>query len=288
MVPFTVDCPREYFWLFSASTSRLTFVFHSGVPGEIRGLEHLHTKYGVLPWSTIMQGAIHVARHGFVVNAALVSAMQSAQESKGENFLVDNPAWAIDFAPNGTLVQLGQTMTRRRYADTLETIAMYGADAFYTGAIANATITAVQQTGGIMTLEDLANYTALIQKPSQITYRDYNLHSTSAPSSGEVVLSVMKIFEQYNNVGWPSKLNVSTHRLDEAMRWGYAMRAKLADPTFVAGEYKYEKEMVSAKVAEEIAKRITYYTHPVKYYNPNGIESLETPGMCNAMMDDLC
>jgi gamma-glutamyltranspeptidase/glutathione hydrolase len=36
-----------------------------GVPSEIKGLEYMHTKYGVLPWKTVMQGAIHVARNGF-------------------------------------------------------------------------------------------------------------------------------------------------------------------------------------------------------------------------------
>lgn len=65
-----------------------------------------------------MAPAIHLARHGFKVTQDLVNQMKSA--TKGEaNFLVEDPNWAIDFAPNGTLVQLGDTMTRKRYADTL-------------------------------------------------------------------------------------------------------------------------------------------------------------------------
>ncbi|KAM0459252.1 hypothetical protein ACHAO4_002646 [Trichoderma viride] len=36
-----------------------------GVPSEVKGLEYMHSKYGVLPWKTVMQGAIHVARNGF-------------------------------------------------------------------------------------------------------------------------------------------------------------------------------------------------------------------------------
>lgn len=35
---------------------------------------------------------------------------------RGE-FLVEDPAWAEDFAPNGTLVQLGDLITRKRYAE---------------------------------------------------------------------------------------------------------------------------------------------------------------------------
>jgi gamma-glutamyltranspeptidase/glutathione hydrolase len=54
----------------------------SGVPGDLRGLEYLHNKYGVsgsndtwlnilidrlqiLPWRAVCNPAIHVARYGF-------------------------------------------------------------------------------------------------------------------------------------------------------------------------------------------------------------------------------
>jgi gamma-glutamyltranspeptidase/glutathione hydrolase len=33
----------------------------------------------------------------------------------------------LDFAPFGTLLKLNDTITRKRYADTLEKIACYGA-----------------------------------------------------------------------------------------------------------------------------------------------------------------
>ena len=37
----------------------------AGVPGEVRGLEYVHHKYGALPWKEVMQGAIKIARDGF-------------------------------------------------------------------------------------------------------------------------------------------------------------------------------------------------------------------------------
>ena len=76
----------------------------------------------------------------------------------GPNFLVEDPSFAIDFAPNGTLLGLNETITRKRYADTLETIAERGPYAFYIGPIANATINALQASGGTMTLENLESY----------------------------------------------------------------------------------------------------------------------------------
>ena len=87
-----------------------------------------------------MQGAIKTARYGFPVTADLVRYMASATAGQTINFLVDDPNWAIDFAPNGTLLGLNDTIARQRYASTLETIAERGPDAFYTGPIAEAMI----------------------------------------------------------------------------------------------------------------------------------------------------
>lgn len=193
----------------------------AGVPGELRGVEHLHQNYGLLPWAQVIQPAIKLARYGFPVNQDLVRYMASAIATTGENFLVNDPTWALDFAPNGTLVGLGDTIYRKRYANTLETIAMYGADAFYNGAIARTTIAAIQKNNGTMTLDDLKNYTVAIRKPAQITYRDYVLTSCSAPSSGSVALAVMKTVEGYSDFGQAATINISTHRLDEAMRFAY-------------------------------------------------------------------
>ena len=95
------------------------------MPGEVRGLQTLHEKYGSLPWKHVMQGAIQTARYGWNVTQDLVRYMKSGTTGF-DNFLVNDPAWAIDFAPNGTLLGLGDTITRRRYADTLEAIANRG------------------------------------------------------------------------------------------------------------------------------------------------------------------
>lgn len=190
------------------------------MPGEIRGLEYLHKNYGKLPWCVVMQPAIKVARDGFKVTQDLVNQAKSATAGQS-NFLVEDPSFAIDFAPNGTLKGLNETITRKRYADTLQTIAEYGADAFYYGPIANATIQALKARNGSMTLEDLKNYTVAIRKPAQITYRGYKLTACSAPSSGTVALSVMKTVEGYQNFGQADAINISTHRLDEAIKFAY-------------------------------------------------------------------
>ncbi|KAF1987754.1 gamma-glutamyltransferase [Aulographum hederae CBS 113979] len=266
----------------------------SGVPGELRGLQYIHENFGKLPWKDVLTPAVKLARHGFPVTQDLVRYMASAlagpqpnNQPVGYNFLVDDPTWAIDFAPNGTLVKLGDTLTRKRYANTLETIAEFGADAFYTGAIAETTIAALRKQNGTMTLEDLRNYTVALRTPSEIEYRGYKLKSCSAPASGTVALAAMKIVEGYKDMGQEKAINLSTHRLDEAMRFAYGERANLGDPLFVPGLAQYELDMLNESTVATIRSKISdYHTLNVSAYDMEGKEILDTPGTSHIVTAD--
>lgn len=193
----------------------------SGIPGELRGLEYLHKNYGKLPWSMVIQPSIDLARNGFPVNKDMIHYMDEAVGQAGDDFLCNDPSFALDFCPTGTRLGLGETITLRRFADTLEAIANHGPDVFYSGPIAEATVKAVQAANGTITSDDLRNYSIVIRDTIEIDYRGFRITSTSAPSSGVVTLSILKILEAYNGLFMADNVNISTHRLDEAIRFGY-------------------------------------------------------------------
>jgi gamma-glutamyltranspeptidase/glutathione hydrolase len=121
-----------------------------------------------------------------------------------------------------------------------------------------------------MTLDDLKNYQVSIREPISITYRGYRLHSTGVPSGGGVALSILKIIEGYN-ISSPSSVNISTHLLDEAMRFSYGARTELGDPRFFNDMIHFEAEMLKPKTAEKIRERISDdTTHDVSWYDPKG------------------
>ncbi|THC88214.1 hypothetical protein EYZ11_012342 [Aspergillus tanneri] len=185
----------------------------------------------------------------------------------------------MDFAPNGTRLGLGDTMTRKRYADILEVIAERGPNAFYTGPIAETMINAVQEANGIMTLDDLKNYSVIIRNISQIDYRGFRITSTTSPSSGIVAMNVLKVLGTYDDFFTPGNVNLSTYRMGEAIRFGYGERTKLGDPLFVEGMDKYQDDMLKQSTINEIRGKISdFCTQNVSAYDPDGIESLETPG----------
>jgi gamma-glutamyltranspeptidase/glutathione hydrolase len=199
------------------------------VPGELRGLEWIHSNFGKLSWKEVFMPAVQLARGGWEIGRDLHDAI--TQQGKGlevERKFLHEKEWAEDFAPNGTTLGLGDWITRKRYANTLERIANEGAAVFYNGDMAENLVKAVNRAKGNMTLEDLRDYKIKLRKPATINYKGYKLTSNSAPASGVVSLAVMNIVSGYEDFGWDERVNLSTHRLDEAMRWAYGMVSLLS------------------------------------------------------------
>ncbi|KAI0432714.1 gamma-glutamyltransferase [Xylaria sp. FL1042] len=240
----------------------------AGVPGELRGLELAHDKFGVLSWYDVVRPASLVARDGFTVTEDTIRYMEAGVKVVGRNFLVEDPSWAQDFAPNGSLVKLGDIMHRKRYAETLQKVAENGADVFYTGEIAEATIAAIRENNGTMTLEDLANYEVITRKAVNITYRGYKIYSPGSPTSGAVSLSTLKTMEGYN-IADTADANLTLHRFDEAMRFAYGARQELGDPAFIKDATKLEDQMLDASNAGTTRAHILdNSTQPVENYAP--------------------
>jgi gamma-glutamyltranspeptidase/glutathione hydrolase len=250
------------------------------VPGELRGFEELHNRHGKLAWSKIIAPAIRLARDGFEVTRELAKVMQEYP------FLKTDPAWAKVYAPNGTLAVAGQKLHRPHLAETLETVAVHGVKVFYEGPIAKRTIAKIRENGGIMTLDDLKKYKAVIRKPHKIEYRNYTIHSAPAPSSGTIALSTMLILSGYD-VSNSSNINRTTHLLDEAMKFAYGQRGTLGDPAFVPNVTSLESRYLEDSTAKKIRERITLNkTHGAAYYDPATYEVQREHGTSHLVTAD--
>ncbi|KAF9411196.1 hypothetical protein BGZ94_001416 [Podila epigama] len=254
------------------------------VPGEIRGLELAHQRHGKLPWARLFAPSVKLAREGWAVGPELARRLQIAKE------LVETvPEWSHVFAPQGTALLEGQWVKREALADTLETIANHGAKAFYEGPIAQSLVDHVQANGGILTMEDMKSYKPLIKEPSVGFYQGRKVYTSPAPTSGPTLISILNILERYNLGRFKENANLDTHRLVEAMKFGFAQRTELGDPDFTDLEAKIQK-MMSKDTAAAIRANISdATTFPVAYYNPHWgpIDNHGTTHMSSVDKDDM-
>lgn len=228
-----------------------------GVPGELRGLELAHKMFGTVPWRDLVMPVAELAKR-WQVSRELARRLRLFG-----NFMLDNPTWSDIYAPQGYLLVEGEYVSRLAYGRTLERVAEEGADVFYTGEIAQSMVDTVQSLGGILSLEDLADYKARSYPSTHQTFHGRTIYTTSAPSSGEVMLGLLNILEPMDLT---SMTPLNTHRLIEAMKFAFGARSEITDPAFVENTDRFE-EFVSKKWADEIRPKITdNETHEVNYY----------------------
>ncbi|SCV56883.1 related to gamma-glutamyltransferase [Fusarium fujikuroi] len=255
-----------------------------GVPGEVRGFEYAHKKYGSLPWKTVLQGAIKVAQDGFTVNADMARFIEKTIRDH-HNFFVEDPSWAEDFTRNGQLIPEGEKMTRRRYARTLQAIAEHGADAFYTGAFAESMVKTIQETNGTITLDDYKNYDVISREVLRTEYKGHDVYGISSPAGGAVSLNILNTMNGYTHQD--EDRNTTLHIYIEAMKFAYGARLHLGDPDFVDGVPELEHEMLNATTAEKIRSKIDpRKTQKIEKYDPDGIYSSDGHGTSHVVTAD--
>ena len=106
---------------------------------------------------------------------------------------------------------------------------------FYEGQTAQLLAADMREHGGIITLDDLKNYHAVLREPLKGTYRGYDLLSMPPPSSGGVALfEMLNILERFPVASMGFDSSEKDHLIIEAMRRAFADRAEfLGDTDFV-------------------------------------------------------
>lgn len=220
-----------------------------GTPGVMRMLEMAHTDHGKLAWKDLFGEGTRLATDGFKIGGRMAAAIAGSKDALKRD--AEATAYFLDAAGNPK--PLGTTLTNPPYANVLKAMASQGADAMYTGKIAEDIVAKIRITQavdgtaitpGLTTLDDLKNYRPKRREPVCTTYRAYYICSMSPPSSGGIgVLSALGILETYDlslykpthidlEGGKPSVLGV--HLVTEAERLAYADRDKyVADTDFV-------------------------------------------------------
>ena len=244
----------------------------AGVPGTVLGLDTAQRKYGKLTRQQVMEPAIKLAREGFILNRGDTDILDTTIAK----FRDDPEAARIFLRENGDPLQPGDRLIQTDLANTLESIAQNGPDAFYQGKIPQAVEAAAKKGGGILTAKDFADYRIAETAPITCSYRGYEFVSAPPPSSGGVTLcEILNVLEGYDLKASGFNSAQTIHTMTEAMRHAYMDRNTfLGDPAFVKNP---TDKMLSKEYAVEIRKQIQPETATPSSKVQPGMEPHEKP-----------
>ena len=201
------------------------------VPGTVAGLELALNTYGTLKLADVMTPAIRLAEEGFSVSEKLAAELE--EESPG---LEAFPASKRIFLNGGQRFKAGDRLKQPELAATLKRIAEKGAAEFYRGETGHTLADEMAKNGGIISLEDLANYKPKVREVLQAKYdsggHSWEVLTAPPPSSGGVaMIEALNMLKDVPLKGWDDPQSV--HMVAETMRRVFADRAAyLADPDY--------------------------------------------------------
>ena len=199
------------------------------VPGTVDGWFELHGRYGRLDMKDVLAPTIAYARKGFPVSEVIAKYFQSNKRRIGHY-----PGFAETYMPNGDVPKKGEMFKNPRLADTLETIADKGRDAFYKGDIARRIDAYMAEQGGLLRYDDLATHTSEWVTPVSTNYRGWEVFELPPNGQGIAALQILNILEAFDlaSMGFGSAEYI--HTFVEAKKLAFEDRAKYyADMDFV-------------------------------------------------------
>ncbi|XP_060765166.1 glutathione hydrolase 5 proenzyme [Neoarius graeffei] len=231
-----------------------------GVPGELRGYAVAHLKFGKLPWTRLFQPTIKLAREGFPFPKYLGKLFRY----KPVKTLVQNTSLCQLFChKNKTILGPGDTLRYPKLADTLETIAREGADAFYNGKIAQDLIQDVKAAGGLLSLEDLSSFGVIVNKALSVPLGDLTMHFPPPPFGGPLLSFILNVMQGFGL----SPLSVKGEERKLTLH-RYIETLKFANGQKNIRDQQKTHHLMDSGFADHIRSMISSSrTYPASYYN---------------------
>jgi gamma-glutamyltranspeptidase/glutathione hydrolase len=194
------------------------------VPGAVDGWFALLERFGTRSFGALAEPARVYAASGFALSRRGAAAIERSRERFGRGAT----GWWATYGATSP----GTVLRQRALARTIRTLADDGPDAFYRGAIGRDVAACVQEAGGLLSTEDLADHHGDVVDPIRGRYRDVEVVELPPNTQGVTALEAMAITEALSAEGVPPDDVERHHLLIEAAKLALADRdAFVTDPS---------------------------------------------------------
>jgi gamma-glutamyltranspeptidase / glutathione hydrolase len=197
------------------------------VPGSLRGWQLALERFGTMGLDTLLRQPIDYAALGFPVSQRIARAWANSTAKMSAH-----PDSRRVWLPGGRAPNAAERFANPEFATTLRRLAEAGPDAFYQGEIARQIAICVQEAGGLLTEEDLADYRAEWVTPLQADYgAGYTFYEIPPNGQGLTALLALNLARGFDLAGLGYGTADYYHVLIEATKLAFAdAHAYIADP----------------------------------------------------------
>jgi len=243
-------------------------------PGTVGGLIYMLAEYGTMSLKEVLAPAMQLA-DGYPIEEQTAHAIE-----RGKNRIKEWPYSKAVFLPHlgeeREAPHAGEIFKQHDLLETLKKMvdaeqqalkkkksrkeALYAAyDRFYKGDIAQEFVRGVQEQGGLITMQDLANWKVIEEEPVKVNYKGIDVYKLNVWTQGPALLQSLNILENFDvkSMGYNSSKYI--HTLYQAMNLAFA------DRDFYYGDtYSPPVEPVQGLLSKDYAKERAKLINPEK------------------------
>jgi gamma-glutamyltranspeptidase/glutathione hydrolase len=225
----------------------------AGVPGMVAAMALALERYGTIdlaravrPAAIAAASGVNVDIHTTLTLATYADRLWAYPESKRTFYKEDG----LPLHPPTALEGGGDKLVMRDLARSLEQIGREGPDALYRGSLARAIVEDVRRGGGILSLEDLAEYRAREVAPLVTEHRGHRIATNPECGGGITVVEMLNILAGDDLRDLDRSSARYLHLFAEACRRAFTDRFEyLGDPAFVDAPFARLASMEHARAA---------------------------------------
>lgn len=241
-------------------------------PGTPGGLMIMLAEFGTMSLKDVLEPSIQMAK-GYPVEEQLANSIEREKE-RIKKWPYSKKVLLPHLGENHEAPYPGEVFKQTDLLDTLKKLvaaeqqalakgksrkeAIYAAyDRFYKGDIAREFVRGAQEQGGLITMNDLANWKAYIEEPVMTLYKGIEVYKLTCWVQGPVLLQMLNMLENFdlNAMGFNSARYI--HALYQVMNLAFADRDfYYGDPYFPPEEPI--KGLLSKDYAKERIKLINW------------------------------
>ncbi|WP_158827651.1 gamma-glutamyltransferase family protein [Mucilaginibacter lacusdianchii] len=234
-------------------------------PGTPGGLIYMLMNYGTMSLKQVLAPAMHMAA-GYAIEAQAANTMERDKEMLkqwpySKKVFLTHPGEKREAPEPGEIfAQKDLLATLTKMVDAEQTALKEGRsrkqalmaayNRFYKGDIAREFVRGCQEQGGLITLQDLANWKPIEEEPLKVNYKGIDVYKLQQWTQGPVMLQALNILENFDlkSMGYNSTKYI--HTVYQAMNLAFA------DRDFYYGDsYATPREPIQGLLSKDYAKQ---------------------------------